>query len=107
MKKEDPGERAIVQLAGCLVAAEGGATGDNDVKKDAYGWSPAFEAVKKLRALVLGACVERVSNGQDFDACDEIAVVRVDGTDLLCRLHAERRLNRAELVLDAVRKALK
>ena len=39
-------ERLIVQLAGCLSAADGWA---DDLPKEAYGWSPAFEAVRILR----------------------------------------------------------
>jgi len=44
----DAGEQALVQLAGCLVAAEGNAIGTNDAEKGNYGWSPAFQAVKEL-----------------------------------------------------------
>lgn len=43
-------EQAEVQLAGCSVAATGGATGKNDCGQGDYGWSPAFDDVKKLRA---------------------------------------------------------
>lgn len=42
-------EQARVQLAGCLLAAEGNATGANDAKKGDYGWSLAFEVTKRLR----------------------------------------------------------
>ena len=42
-------EQLQTQLAGCLVAAEGGATGNNDAHQGDYGWSPAFEAVKRIR----------------------------------------------------------
>lgn len=42
-------EQLLVQLAGVLVAADGGATGVHDAKQGDYGWSPAFKAVKKLR----------------------------------------------------------
>ena len=42
-------ERERVRLAGCLVAAEGSATGQNDVPEGGYGWSTAYAAVKKLR----------------------------------------------------------
>lgn len=45
---DDPGEHALVQLASCLVAAEGNAVGANDCAKGDYGWSPAFQAVKEL-----------------------------------------------------------
>lgn len=41
----DP-ERMATQLAGCLVAAQGG---DPRCREGDYGWSPAFEAVKVLR----------------------------------------------------------
>ena len=36
-----------VQLAGCLVAAEGDKS--EAVHQGVYGWSPAFEAVRRLR----------------------------------------------------------
>jgi len=42
-------ERARVQLAGCLIAAEGNATGWNDCREGDYGWSLAFGVVKELR----------------------------------------------------------
>jgi hypothetical protein len=42
-------ERERVRLAGCLLAAEGGITKFADCKNGGYGWSPAFEATKKLR----------------------------------------------------------
>lgn len=45
----DEVERLRVQLAGCLVAAEGNAVRSNDAEPGMYGWSPAFEAVKQLR----------------------------------------------------------
>lgn len=38
-----------MQLAGCLVAAEGNATGSNDCHRGDYGWSLAFETVWVLR----------------------------------------------------------
>lgn len=41
-------ERERVQHAACLVAAEGGGS---DLKRDAWGWSPAFQAVRNLRDL--------------------------------------------------------
>ena len=43
-------EQLRVQLAGCGVAAQGWAKGENDCEEGGYGWSPAFEEVKKLRA---------------------------------------------------------
>lgn len=43
----DPGERAIVQLAGCLMAAEGNT--ELDGKSEIYGWSPAYQAIVELR----------------------------------------------------------
>lgn len=45
----DAGERAIVQLAGCLMASEGNTelVGDDGTT---YGWSPAYESVAKLYA---------------------------------------------------------
>lgn len=42
-------EQERVRLAGCLVAAGGGAHGPNDCHDGDYGWSPAFEEVKTLR----------------------------------------------------------
>jgi len=47
----DSGERAIVQLAGCLMAAEGN-TELVGHDHGTYGWSPAYEAVATLRARV-------------------------------------------------------
>ena len=44
------GERAGVQLTGCLFAAEGNADKINNTEEGDYGWSPAFQAVKDLRA---------------------------------------------------------
>lgn len=44
----DAGERAIVQLAGCLMAAEGNAELDGDGDAT-YGWSPAYQAIVELR----------------------------------------------------------
>ena len=41
-------ERERVRLAGCGVAALGGATGDNDVKPGDYGHSASFDDVKRL-----------------------------------------------------------
>ena len=49
---EDP-ERMCVQLAGCLIAAEGygntPSTRSNLATKGDYGWSPAYQAVLGLR----------------------------------------------------------
>lgn len=45
-READEAERLRVQLAGCLTAAEGW-TGE--CKQGDYGWSPAFEAVRKIR----------------------------------------------------------
>lgn len=42
-------EQLRVQLAGCSVAAQGHATGDNDAKPGMYGHSVAFDDVKQLR----------------------------------------------------------
>lgn len=44
----DTTEQGRVQLAGILVAAEGNAVGSKDCLPGEYGWSPAFEEVKKL-----------------------------------------------------------
>lgn len=50
-KEKEAGESAVeqlrVQLAGCLVAAEGNL--QNAVLPSAYGWSPAYQAVVDLR----------------------------------------------------------
>lgn len=43
-------DQLLVQLAGTLLAAEGSATGENDAKEGSFGWSPAYAAVKRLRA---------------------------------------------------------
>lgn len=45
-KSAQEAERARVQLAGCLTAAEGWA---GKVDKDSWAWSPAFQAVVDLR----------------------------------------------------------
>jgi len=45
----DSVERLRVQLAGCLVAAEGNATGKNDAEPGSYGYSESFRAVRELR----------------------------------------------------------
>ncbi len=43
------GERALVQLGQCLATAEGkGSLGGQGLMRGAYGWSPAFQAVKEL-----------------------------------------------------------
>lgn len=42
-------ERLMVQLAGCLCAAEGHIRGMNRATKGMYGWSPAYQAVLELR----------------------------------------------------------
>lgn len=47
-KFEDEVLQLNVQLAGCLLASEGGAFGNSDAHKGMYGWSVAFESVKGL-----------------------------------------------------------
>lgn len=42
-------ERLMVQLAGCLCAAEGHIKGTNRATRGMYGWSPAYQAVLELR----------------------------------------------------------
>jgi hypothetical protein len=49
-KWERRNEQLEVQLAGCLLAAEGGVTEATDAKQGTYGWSLAFETTKKLWA---------------------------------------------------------
>lgn len=44
---KDEVEQLTVQLAGCLVAADGGTK--DPAKKGSYGWSPAYQAVLDLR----------------------------------------------------------
>ena len=41
--------RLETQLAGCGVAAHGGTTDATVVKRDDYGWSPAYQGVLELR----------------------------------------------------------
>ena len=48
-RRNEEVEQLQVQLAGCLVAAEGYAHGECDCVQGDYGWSPAFQAVKVLR----------------------------------------------------------
>jgi hypothetical protein len=42
-------ERLVVQLAGCLMAAEGNAVGSHRAEQGDYGWSAAYEAVVSLQ----------------------------------------------------------
>lgn len=59
------GERALTQLAGCLMAAEG----SNDpalTDESAYGWSPACAAVMELRARVEELEAENAKLKADF-----------------------------------------
>jgi hypothetical protein len=51
-------------------------------------------------------CVERISNGVDFDACDDPAVLVSRGAPL-CRGCAERRLERLESLKDEIRRAIR
>jgi hypothetical protein len=44
---KDEIDQLDVQLAGCLVAADGGT--NDPAKKGSYGWSPAYQAVLDLR----------------------------------------------------------
>lgn len=41
-------EQATVQLAGCMVAAQGGTSQSQRAHPGMYGWSPAYEAVLRL-----------------------------------------------------------
>jgi hypothetical protein len=45
-------EQLRVQLAGCLVAAEGNAVGDNDAPQGTYGWSLAYERTKEVKTAL-------------------------------------------------------
>lgn len=49
LEAKDRIEQLEVQLAGCSVAAQGYATGDNDCVVGDYGWSVPFDDVKELR----------------------------------------------------------
>ena len=54
-------DQTRVQLAGCLVAAEGGATGSNDVAQGDYGWSrvEAEEAARSATYTRLRSVISR------------------------------------------------
>jgi len=70
-----------VQLAGCLVAADGNAVGSNDAAPGDYGWSPAFEAVKKVRDerdTLLRAAKERDGRSWIVSLRDRIAAEAKD-----------------------------
>jgi hypothetical protein len=47
-KMTDKEEQLEVMLAGCLTAAEGW-EGKRPIKKGAWAWSPALQAVRELR----------------------------------------------------------
>lgn len=49
-------ERTRVQLAGCDVAAHGGTSKAVVAKRDAYGWSPTYQAVLDLRRKYDALC---------------------------------------------------
>ena len=49
-------EQERVRLAGCLTAADGA---KDDLKRDAYGWSPAYERVAELRRAYDALCARR------------------------------------------------
>lgn len=70
------GERALTQLGGCLLAAEGQATGTPGgtpgATKGDYGWSPAFQAVRDLRA-------ERDKLAETVPATDDTKVKVING----------------------------
>lgn len=58
MTPNDLGERALVQLAGCLTAAEGHISPKHLAAPDDYGWSLAYEKV-----LLLRRAFEKLANG--------------------------------------------
>lgn len=69
-----------VQLAGCAVAAQGWAKGEQKAEEGAYGWSPAYADVERIRrAMEVGReeLQRRRATGNGLDiplneACDEI-----------------------------------
>jgi hypothetical protein len=61
------------QLAGCSVAALGWAQGDNDCKQGDWGWSVAFDDVKKLRARCEEAETQAKTLKLQLEACDQAA----------------------------------
>lgn len=53
---EQAADRLLVQLAGCGVAAHGGTSPAVVAKRDAYGWSPTYQAVLDLRRKYDALC---------------------------------------------------
>lgn len=102
---EDPGERALVQLAGCRLAAKGCATGVHDAVKGDYSWSPAFQAVKDLRAecdrlrMSLEHC--RHATTESFDP-DSLPATGEEGVEL----HAFTAIRELRKRYDDARKSL-
>jgi DNA repair exonuclease SbcCD ATPase subunit len=72
----DEAEQLQVQIAGCIVAAEGNATGENDATAGMYGHSVAFDIVKDLRrkyeqqADTIGRIERELVNIAGRPACD-------------------------------------
>lgn len=71
---------------------------DRSASRGAQG---AAEAARRR-----GTCSERVSNGQDSDACGEPAVIRID-SGLLCAECAEAEIRRLMRTVATVREAVK
>lgn len=87
-------EQYQVQLAGCLVAAEGHAVGNNDANKGDYGWSVAFDVVKDLRAEV-EKCKRYECSGAEFvregsteweERCKKAEQILVDQGEYVAKL---------------------
>jgi hypothetical protein len=88
-------ERLRVQLAGCLVAAEGLATGENDCKEGDYGWSESFRAVKEL--------FERAERAEAELRAEQNKVIDIVHDYSIKLEHAEARAEKAEAEVERFR----
>lgn len=75
-QEKDKHEQTRVQLAGCSVAAFGGATGQNDAKPGDYGHSASFDDVKRLRE-------ETDKIKSDIDNVNKIQKDCLDGSEYM------------------------